>query len=269
VSVRLLVCDDEALAAERLLRLLARRPDVEIVGTARHGEEALAAAAETRPDAILLDIEMPGLDGFDVVEALPSRIDPDKAPFIVFVTAYPQFAAHAYDSGAIDFLTKPVRFTRLSLALDRLARELDARTAAGRLRELSRQLETLRAERLNGSTEQERIWVTSGGEMLGIAVRSLDRISAESEYVRLYRGSDQFLYRCSISALMPRLDAQRFVRIHRSHVLNVGQISAVRRRATGGYRVVTVNGEVLPVGRTYRSVIRRLVGSMPEEEGSG
>jgi DNA-binding LytR/AlgR family response regulator len=261
MPIRLLVCDDESLATDRLLRLLARRDDVALVGTASNGAEALEAVATFAPDAILLDVEMPGLDGFDVVEALATRMTPDQAPLIVFVTAYPQFAATAYETGAIDFLTKPVRYPRLSLALDRVAHELDARTAASRLQELGRQLETLRRERLEGSRDEERIWVPQGGEVVSIAISSLDRISAEREYVRLYRGRDQFLYRCSITSLMPRLEPQRFVRIHRSHVVNLDYIQSVKRRATGGYRVVTAPGDTLPVGRTYHSAIRRLIGS--------
>jgi DNA-binding LytR/AlgR family response regulator len=266
MRIRLLVCDDETLATERLKRLLARRDDVTLVGTAGNGAEALEAVASLAPDAVLLDVEMPGLDGFDVVEALAATMPPERAPLIVFVTAYPQFAASAYESGAIDFLTKPVRFPRLALALDRVAHELEARTAATRLQELSRQLETLRRERLEGSREEERIWVPQGGEVVGISIATLDRISAEREYIRLYRGREQYLYRCSITALLPRLEPQHFVRIHRSHVLNRAYIRSVRRRATGGYRVVTAPGDTLPVGRTYHAAIRRLMGA---EEAQG
>ena len=260
MPVRLLICDDESLATDRLKRLLERRDDVALVGTASNGGEALEAVGRLAPDAILLDIEMPGLDGFDVVEALATTMKPDQAPLIVFVTAYPQFAASAYETGAIDFLTKPVRYPRLALALDRVIHELEARTAAARLQELSRQLETLRRERIEGSHEEDRIWVPQGGEVVGITVSSLDRISAEREYIRLYRGREQYLYRCSITALMPRLEPERFVRIHRSHVLNLAYIKSVKRRATGGYRVVTAPGDTLPVGRTYHSAIRRLIG---------
>jgi len=260
MAVRVLVCDDETLATDRLKRLLARRTDVELVGEAGHGAEALEAVACLAPDVILLDVEMPGLDGFDVVEALATTMKREQAPLIVFVTAYPQFAASAYETGAIDFLTKPVRYPRLSLAIDRVIHELEARTAATRLEELSRQLETLRRERSDGNREDERLWVPQGGSVIGVSIGSLDRISGEREYIRLYRGAEQYLYRCSISALMPRLEPQRFVRIHRSHVVNLAYIRSIRRRATGGYRVVTTPGDTLPVGRTYHSAIRRLMG---------
>lgn len=261
MSVRLLICDDETLATDRLKRLLSRRDDVQLVGSASNGAEALDAVARLSPDAILLDVEMPGLDGFDVVEALAASMERDQAPLIVFVTAYPQFAASAYETGAIDFLTKPVRFPRLCVTIDRVVHEIEARSAAGRLEELNGQLERLRRERLEGSREEERIWVPQGGEIVGVAIATLDRISAEREYIRLYRGRDQFLYRCSISSLMPRLEPQRFVRIHRSHVVNLDYIQSIRRRATGGYRVVTAPGDTLPVGRTYHSALRRVIGS--------
>jgi DNA-binding LytR/AlgR family response regulator len=258
--IRLLICDDEALATDRLLRLLARRKDVEVVGTAANGAEGLDKIEATAPDAILLDIEMPGLDGFDLVEALPERLPPERTPLIIFITAYPQFAATAYETGAIDFLTKPVRHARLEKALDRVIHELNARSAAQRLEELSRQLEALRRERMEGSSDEGRLWVPRRGEMVSVAMGSLDRISAEGEYVRLYRGDSEFLYRSSITALLPRLDARRFVRIHRSHVVSVGHIEAIRRRPAGGYRIVTTAGETLPVGRTYHEVVRGLLG---------
>lgn len=259
MAARLLICEDEQLATDRLLRLLARRPDVAVVGTARSGAEGLAAIAELAPDAVLLDVEMPGLDGFDLVEELSRRVAKDRAPLIIFVTAYPQFAAAAFDTGAIDFLTKPVRFGRLEVALDRLAHELEARTADERLAQLTRQLDQLRRERSEGPADEDRIWVQRRGELVSVAVSALDRVSAEGEYVRLYRGDTQYLHRSSITSLMPRLDPRRFVRIHRSHVVNVGHIASILRRPAGGYRIVTSDGATLPVGRTYHAAVRGLV----------
>jgi DNA-binding LytR/AlgR family response regulator len=259
MTVRLLICEDEQLATDRLLRLLVRRQDVEVVGTARSGAEGLAAIAELAPDAVLLDVEMPGLDGFDLVEELSRRVSKDKAPLIIFVTAYPQFAAAAFDTGAIDFLTKPVRFGRLEIALDRLAHELATRTAGERLAQLTQQLDQLRRERTDGAAEEDRLWVQRRGELVSVALGALDRVSAEGEYIRLHRGDTQFLHRSSITSLMPRLDPKRFVRIHRSHVVNVSHIASILRRPAGGYRIVTSDGATLPVGRTYHGAVRGLI----------
>ena len=140
--IRVLVVDDETLAVDRLRGLLSHFEDIEVAGTAHSGDAALDLAATLRPDAILLDVEMPILDGFDVVEEL-ARLGGAK-PLIVFVTAFPRFAASAFDTGAIDFLTKPVRLTRLEAAFDRLRRAIEDRTANERLRELAGQLEALR-----------------------------------------------------------------------------------------------------------------------------
>ncbi len=259
MTVRLLICDDEPLATERLLGLLARRPDAEVVGAARSGTEGLAMIAELAPDAVLLDVEMPGLDGFDLVEELSRQVTKGKAPLIIFVTAYPQFAAAAFDTGAIDFLTKPVRFGRLEIALDRLAHELEMRTAGERLAQLTQQLDQLRRDRSGEGAEEDRLWVQRRGELVSVTMGALDRVSAEGEYVRLYRGETQYLHRSSITSLMPRLDPRRFVRIHRSHVVNVGHIASILRRPAGGYRIVTSDGATLPVGRTYHAAVRKLV----------
>lgn len=258
--IRLLLCDDEPLAIERLRDLVGRVADAEVVGTATDGRAALTAVAELRPDAVLLDIEMPALDGFDVVEALAQ--DGAHAPLIVFVTAYPQFAAHAFDTGAIDFLTKPVRLARLDVAIDRIRRALGERESAARLADLARQVEQLRAERHGGGaqTGAAHLWVQRRGENVRIDLAQVDRVQSEGEYVRIYHGDGSYLHREPISSLIDRFDPQRFVRIHRSHIVNRDRVASIRRRPAGGYTIVTSGGELLPVGRNYRAVVRTLVG---------
>lgn len=259
MTVRLLICDDEPLATDRLSALLERHEDVELVGVARSGAEALERIAELHPDALLLDVDMPVLDGFDVVEALAAETD-GATPLIIFVTAYPQFATDAFDSGAIDFLTKPVRYTRLEKAIDRLQRAIDDRSARRRLDELSQQLDQLRSDRQSGGSESKRLWVSRRGEMVSIALDKLDRISAEGEYVRLYQGDRTYLHRSAIVAILPHLDQRRFVRIHRSHIVSLECIAAIRRRPAGGYRILTTAGDTLPVGRTYHGTVRSVLG---------
>lgn len=255
--IRLLLCDDEPLAIERLRELVGRVGGTEVVGAASNGRAALDAIAALAPDAVLLDVEMPALDGFDVVEALALAEGP--SPLIVFVTAYPQFAAHAFDTGAIDFLTKPVRLARLETALERVRRAIDERSAAQRLADLARQLQSLRAERRGDAGDGGYLWVQRRGESVRIALAEVSRVQAEGEYVRLYHGDASYLHREAISSLIERFDPAHFVRIHRSHIVNRDRVASIRRRPAGGYTIVTVDGELLPVGRSYRAVVRDLV----------
>ncbi|URW74593.1 LytTR family DNA-binding domain-containing protein [Sphingomonas donggukensis] len=256
--IRVLICDDEPLAVERLRDLVLRLPGTEVVGTATDGRAALAGVAEHRPDAVLLDIEMPALDGFDVVEALAGA--EGTPPLIVFVTAYPQFAAHAFDTGAIDFLTKPVRLARLDTAIERVRRALDDRSAAARLADLAAQVETLRAERRGEPSQTGHLWVQRRGENVRIDLAQVDRVQSEGEYVRIHHGDASYLHREPISTLIDRFEPQKFVRIHRSHIVNRDRVASIRRRPAGGYTIVTDTGELLPVGRNYRAVVRTLVG---------
>lgn len=256
--IRFLICDDEPLAVERLCDLVARVPAAEVVGTATDGRAALDAVAHLAPDALLLDIEMPALDGFDVVEALAKAGGP--TPLIVFVTAYPQFAAHAFDTGAIDFLTKPVRLARLDTAVERVRRAIDDRDAAQRLADLARQVEKLRAEQRGDTSQASHLWVQRRGENVRLDLGQIDRVQSEGEYVRLFQGEASYLHREPISSLIERFDPAHFLRIHRSHIVNRDRVASIRRRPAGGYTIVTDAGDELPVGRNYRAVVRELIG---------
>ena len=255
--IRFLICDDEPLAVERLRDLVGRVEGAEVVGTATDGRAALAAVANLAPDALLLDVEMPALDGFDVVEALAASGGP--TPLIVFVTAYPQFAAHAFDTGAIDFLTKPVRLARLDTAVDRVRRAIEDRDSATRLAELARQIEALRQQARGGEGQGGHLWVQRRGENVRLELNQVDRVQSEGEYVRIYHSSASYLHREPISSLIARFDAERFVRIHRSHIVNRDRVASIRRRPAGGYTIVTDAGDLLPVGRNYRAVVKTMV----------
>ncbi|HEY0414512.1 MAG TPA: response regulator transcription factor [Allosphingosinicella sp.] len=255
--IRVFAADDEALALDRLSDLLGRFADVELVGSATSGKAALEQILALRPDAVLLDIEMPLLDGFDVVEAL-ARGEGTK-PLIVFVTAFPHFAATAFDTGAIDLLTKPVRLTRLETAMQRVRQALVDRNANERLRELAGQLEALRRERNAELGERNHLWVQSRGESIRVDLDKVERIAAEGEYVRLFVGEASYLHRESVTGMADRLNPHRFMRIHRSNIVDRDRVVSVRRRATGSYQVVTDRGITLPVGRSYRRAVRTLL----------
>ncbi|WP_162875600.1 LytR/AlgR family response regulator transcription factor [Sphingomonas crusticola] len=251
--MRVAVCDDELLAVERLVRMLGRIDGIRVEGTAQNGRDALALVARTSPDAIFLDIEMPALDGFDVVEALAANPGAATPPLIVFVTAFPQFAAHAFDTGAIDFLIKPVRFSRLETAVGRLRDVRDQRDARRRLSELADQLDTLRAEGREIGTPANEIWVHRRAERVRVDLDEVELVRAEGEYVRLFIGSQSFLHRASIGSIAARLDPGRFMRVHRSYVLRLDLIAKIRRKAAGGYTLVLTHGEEVPLGRLYRA----------------
>lgn len=252
--MRVAVCDDEILGVERMVRMLSRIDDIAVEGSAHNGRELLTLIREAAPDAVFLDIEMPALDGFDVVEALADAGLP-KPPLIVFVTAFPQFAAHAFDTGAIDFLIKPVRFSRLETAVGRLRAVLDQRDARRRLDELAGQLGALRAEGMAAPANE--IWVHRRAERVRVDLDAVDLVRAEGEYVRLFIGDQSFLHRASIGSITARLDPARFMRVHRSYVVRLDLIAKIRRKTTGGYSLMLAGGNEVPLGRLYRADLLR------------
>lgn len=257
--IRVVICDDEPLAIERLRGMVERCEGLQIVGEATDGRSTLEVVAQTLPDAVLIDIEMPGLDGFDVVEELARRdSSDDTAPFIVFVTAYPRFAAHAFDTGALDFLTKPVRLARIEATAARIRAALDARDAKQRLDELASQLDALRLERSSEPPADDHLWVQRRNEVLRVDHRSIDWIHAEGEYVRLHCGEASYLHRAAIGAIADILESSEFVRIHRSYLVNRDRVASLKRQLHGALKIQLKSGEVLPVGRNYRKAARLL-----------
>jgi len=256
MTLRAMVVDDEPLAVERMCALLARIPDVAVVATAECGQDAIAAMAGggTEVDILFLDVEMPQLDGFDLIEQLARQVEP--IPHIVLVTAHECHAPLAFDSGVVDFLTKPVRLGRLETAVARVARTIGHAQAAVRLEEVREQLAALR-----GSVDSRAasiLWVQRRGESVRIDLRKIERLQAEGEYVRLFIDGGDYLHRESLVALLAQLDPDRYLRIHRSSVVDADAIVGVRRRATGSYQAIMRDGKVLAVGRSYRGVVRKL-----------
>lgn len=258
--IRALICDDEPLALDRLTELLSRCRDVDIVGAVLSGSELLDAVAKARPNVILLDIEMPRMDGFDAVEAL-SRLPWDESnvpPLIIFVTAHPDMAVHAYDSGALDFISKPVRLSRLERALQRARQSIEALEARSRLAGLSAQLDELKRARAAADAAQH-LWVRKGAETIRVDVDAIDWIEAEGEYVRVHSGQDSFLERGSLTDAADRFAPFGFVRIHRSAVVNPNRIASMEKATWGGLTVRLQSGDRVPVGRKFRAEARALV----------
>ena len=257
-ALRVLMCDDEPLALDRLAGLLAQCTDVELAGQAQTGQEVLAQVVALAPDLILLDIEMPKLDGFDVVEAL-SRMDwppPATPPLIVFITAHSEMAVDAFDSGALDFVSKPVRLSRLEQALARARKAMEQHEAGRRMHELSAQLQDLKRAR---GEEPRHLWVRHRDETLRLDVGQLDWVQAEGEYVRFHAGGDSYLERGSLTEAAARLESFGFMRVHRSAIVNPERVASIERMRWGSLVLHLTTGAAIPVGKTYREAAQRLM----------
>ena len=249
-ALRVLIVDDERLARHHLRRLLGEISGVECVGESPNGESALAAVRVAHPHVILLDVKMPGLDGFEVVKRIPA----EKMPAVIFVTAFDHFAVKAFDVHATDYLLKPPDPDRLRHALDSARLRLQSQSFAAeqkRLRELVEQLSRSSA----GITE---LVARDRGRALRIPVGEIDWIEAEDNYVRIHAAGRSHLIRGTIAALERDLDPERFIRIHRSAIVNVRTARELRHSLRDGYSVVLGSGEKLKVSRAHRKQVAQL-----------
>jgi two-component system LytT family response regulator len=246
-AIRVLVADDEPPARRGLRALLARQPDVHVVGEARSGREAIEAIGALRPDLVFLDVQMPDGDGFDVVRAVGA----ERMPLVVFATAYDAFALRAFEVHALDYLLKPYDRERFELALDRARAQLRGRAARPdeRLAALVEQLEG-RARWI------DRLAVTVGARIRLVDVRDVDYFEAESNYVRAHVGPRSHLVRTTLTALEAKLDPSRFLRVHRSLIVQLARVAEVEPLFAGEYVLFLRDGRRLTSGRTYRAVVQ-------------
>jgi two-component system LytT family response regulator len=247
MTLRALIVDDEPVARRRL-RTLLQAERVDILAECADGAEAIDAIRRRRPDVVFLDVQMPGLDGFDVVEGL----DADEQPAIVFVTAYDQYAVRAFEVHAVDYLLKPFERARLRRTLDRLAQQRDRRAEGRRVHAA---VESVRSQQ-----PLRRVLVRSSGRLYAVRVDDIEWIAAAGHYVELHAGNATHLVRDSISALEPRLDPARFVRIHRSVVVNVDHIREMQSAFHGEFVVTLHSGARLRCSRTYAEGLTRGMG---------
>ncbi|MES2120618.1 MAG: LytTR family DNA-binding domain-containing protein [Pseudomonadota bacterium] len=241
--LRVLIADDEPLAAERLQLLLAKADGAQLVGTASDGDSAINLAEALHPDLLLLDIAMPGLDGIGVARAL-ARHSP--SPAVVFVTAFDQFAVAAFEIEAVDYLMKPVDPNRLQRALDRARAYLRGRSE--------------RPGEARSSQWLEEFWASDLSGLVRIAARDVDRVSAERDYMRLHVGRRSWLIHHSMAALEEGLDPELFVRLHRSAIVRKDFITGFTRNPSGRWIARLADGEEQPVGRLYSDRVRSIAG---------
>lgn len=252
MTIRAVIVDDEPLARLRVRELLAAAGDIEVVAECANGEEAIRAIEESPPDMLFLDVQMPELDGFDVLQA----VGVGRVPVVVFVTAYDQFALRAFEAHALDYLLKPFDDERFEAAL---------RRARGRLREreggdLDARLRALLEEMRGGRGYLQRLVVPAGHRSVFVRTEEIDWIEAERNYIRLHVRGRAHLLRENLSRIESALDPARFCRIHRSTIVNIDRIQAVESLFQGEYLLVLHDGTKLTSGRSYRHNLHRVMG---------
>jgi two-component system, LytTR family, response regulator len=248
--MRILIVDDEPLARRRLVQLLAECAGVEIAGQAENGREAVELVRLLRPDVLLLDIEMPGIDGFAVLKGLPQG----HAPAIVFVTAFQDHAVTAFDLRATDFVVKPVTAERLARALEQARADLQARRAEERLAFLQSRLAELESRAL--SAADPGLWVQIGSEKRRLNLSDIRWMEAERDFVRVHMVGGAHLVSALLGNMERQLDRQQFVRIHRSAIVRKDKVRAVSRGRFSTPLLELDDGHQLPVGRKYREAVR-------------
>ena len=244
-TIRTLIVDDEPLARERLKRFVSGERDLELVGECAAGREAVAAIHALRPDLVFLDIQIPELDGFGVVEAVGVA----EMPAVVFVTAYDRYALRAFEVNALDYLLKPYNRERFRKAVERARAQL-ANGARGELNErLLSLLENFKAE---PPRHLERLMIKSAGRVFFLRAEELDWIEAEGNYLRLHAGRESHLLRETMNRLASKLDPDKFLRIHRSALVNIERIKELQPLFSGDYVVILRDGKQLTLSRSYR-----------------
>ncbi|MBP1861990.1 LytR/AlgR family response regulator transcription factor [Rhizobium herbae] len=258
--------DDEQIARRRLLRLLRFIDDVIVVGEAGDVDAAVAAVQALRPDMLLLDVQIPGGDGFAVIERLGR-----ESPLVVFVTAFDHHALRAFEMEAVDYVTKPVDPSRLARAIHR------ARTAVagqGRDEQIADLLTTVDTLRRSLRQSQDYIhaqsfWVRSRGVHQRIGIESIDYIQAERDYVRLFVGGQSHLVSETISSMQDRLAPMGFLRVHRSTLVRSEAVVQILRGRYGAFTLRLRDGTALQVGRTYAQALQTVLGIPQPEKGNG
>jgi len=243
--IRTLIIDDVALARERLKRCLASDPEIEIVGQCDNGEKAVADIRSLAPDLIFLDVQMPAIDGFGVLEALSG----ERAPIVIFVTAHNEYAIQAFEVNALDYLLKPVDPERLNKAVERaksrLAQLTQNENFDSRFRSLIEDIKS-------GLKSVKRLTIKLTGRTILLPTDEIDWIETHGNYVKVYAGREAHLIRGTMQSLETKLDPEKFVRVHRSAIVNVEKIKEIYPRSNGDQDLVLQNGQKLMLSRNYR-----------------
>lgn len=243
-DLRVLVVDDEPLVRDGLRVLLERETDVRLLGEARNGDEALDCIRELRPDLVLLDVQMPGMDGLAVVESL----EPEERPAFVFVTAHSEYAIKAFEVHAVDYLLKPFDAERFAMALSRAR----VRMAAGNPDRLEELIATLRPTRVF----PERLLLKHEGTVVVVVPDDIDWIEAADNYVKVHTRTGRYMVRETLKQIEAKLDPARFARAHRSAIVNLARVKALDPLPAGEYVITLTTGTRLTLSRGFRDHLK-------------
>ncbi|BBE35722.1 LytR/AlgR family response regulator transcription factor [Sphingosinicella microcystinivorans] len=265
MTIRTILVDDEPLAIKGLEMRLEAFDDIEIIERCANGREAIRAIKTHKPDVVFLDIQMPGFDGFSVVNGL-ADIEP---PLVVFVTAYNEFALKAFDAHAVDYLMKPVEEARLAATMERIRQRLAEKNAGAekdRLRELLEEVAPNAAADIKPAPEahaasrfERMINIKDRGQIFRVDVESIERIDAAGDYMCIYTGDNTLILRETMKDLEKRLDPRIFKRVHRSTIVNLDQVKQVKPHTNGECFLKLGSGAEVKVSRSYRDVVARFL----------
>ncbi len=266
MTIRTILVDDEKLAIQGLALRLEAHPDVEIIDTCLNGREAIRSIKTNKPDLVFLDIQMPGFDGFSVVQGL-MEVEP---PLFVFVTAYSDHAIRAFEAQATDYLMKPVEPERLGDTLDRVRQRLAEKRGVEeveRLKEaLAEHAPDAHEEFVDGNADivsanrfEKMINIKDQGQIFRVDVDTIERIDAAGDYMCIYVGGETLILRETMKDLEKRLDPRRFQRVHRSTIVNLDLVKQVKPHTNGECFLVLESNAQVKVSRSYRDVVARFV----------
>jgi two-component system LytT family response regulator len=249
-DLRALVVDDEPLARERLRNFLTSEPGVSVIGECQNGEDAVVAVRRDSPNLLFLDVQMPGLNGFEVLQ----RLNGSAPTAVIFTTAHDQYAVKAFEIHAVDYLLKPFDRERLRVALERAR----TRAAAPRSDDLQTKLAAMLEDMKAGAKQPERIPVKSNGKVTFVRIPDIDWIGSADNYVELHVGAHSHLIRETMNSVATRLPPEQFVRISRTSIVNLSRVKELQPLFHGEYTVTLTSGTRLTLSRSYRDQLPRL-----------
>lgn len=265
MALRTLVVDDEELARERLKVLLEAFGDIEIIGEARDGEEAIERIVDLKPDLVFLDIQMPGIDGFEVLRKLP----PEDMPIVVFVTAFDDYAIKAFEANALDYILKPIEDERLSEALERVRDTLDLKRALKHKKSLLKlvgditgepvtSMEEIKAKGVDALKKKEvpKLAIKDAGTTTWVPQDEIDWIDAAGDYMCVHAGGETHIMRMTMKKLEAELDPDYLQRIHRSTIVNIHRVTEMRAHINGEYFLTLKGGNTVKLSRTYKDKLK-------------
>ena len=244
MTITTLIVDDEPLARDRIKRFLRDEDGIRLIGECKNGKEAIETIVREKPELVFLDIQMPEKNGFDVIKALDSKL----LPTIIFVTAYDQYALQAFDVHALDYLLKPFNRERIKRAVTRAREHIDHK----RLGNIDERLNALLADIRGEKKYLDRLVVKAVGRVFFLKSDEIDWIEAAGNYVKLHVGRESHMIRETMNGIESKLDPGKFLRIHRSTVVNIDRIKELHPMFSGDYAVILRNGTELALSRNYR-----------------